>query len=687
MATSSRPASADRDLDSAPRVALEAALKRLGRVAAESDNSTLPPRLALEVLVDQLGCAGARLLVLDARGRVQAVDTYGDVSSLGPGAAQGRRADAARPGRTSLRYFGHDFGVLEAAAAPDWVTDDGDGPSPLARVGAAVAPSLALRAESSTRAREAARVRSLLEAAQASVSSLSLKDVLRQAMQAVRDLFEASGVAIWRLDEGGALRRFGSLGVRDEYVRAVSSMSPQEGVLGIALREGRPVAVPDLSRDPRVRMRAELEREGVRSMVSVPLSCRGRTIGALSVYYRQPRLFSAADQDALAGLANQVAAAIANAVSHATTERTLAEASAQRELLESVVRNAHDGILALDGAGRIVLFSPGCERLTGWKAEEARGRQLSEVLRCDCQPTTGCAAAGSARLASGDYEEVHVRSLGGPLRWLGVSRARVASRRANAARSVRVLRDVTGARELDEMKTLILSTVSHELRTPLTAIRAMSELLVEHDEASPVARQMAATINRESERLTRLVENAMDVARLQAGRMPNRPRRLTLATVLREAIGVVEGARRGHRFELRIAEDLPQVWADPDRLRQVLDNLLDNATKYSPPGSAVTVEASVLPEPPARVVASASAPPADGFVEVSVADQGPGIPAEEVERVFERFHRLSAGGGGSGLGLYLSRGLVGLMGGTIRADPDAGQGARLRFSLPLAPLE
>src|SRR5205823_7904038 len=135
-----------------------------------------------------------------------------------------------------------------------------DGSTPLDLLVAPLGPALALRQESATRSREAARVQSLLEAGRATVSSLALKEVLRRAMQSVRDLFGAAGVAIWRVDASGAVRRYGSLGLREDYVRAVASLSPGEGVIGIALREGRPVAVHDLARDARVRMRAQLER-------------------------------------------------------------------------------------------------------------------------------------------------------------------------------------------------------------------------------------------------------------------------------------------------------------------------------------------------------------------------------------------------------------------------------------------
>jgi PAS domain S-box-containing protein len=668
-----------------------ASLAAVCRSAASTDDALPTARCVLRELVERLGAQGARFLLPDQRGRYRVAASYGmDFASRSKGRGAPRPLDDTGVVAEVLRHAGRELGILEVSSPPAWLLEECDGASPLFLLCAQLGPALALSAESATRAREAARVQSLLEAAQASVSSLALKEVLRRAMQAVRDLFEASGVAIWRLDESGALRRFGSLGVGEEHIRAVTSMSPNEGVLGMAMRESRPVAVEDLARDVRIKMRAHLEREGVRSLLDVPLVCRGRTIGALSVYYRAPRSFSAADIDALAGFANQVAAAIDNALAHAGTVRALSEARAQRELLESVVRNAQDGILALDGSGRLVLFSPGCERLTGWSASAALGRPLADILTCSddgaCCSAHAASAVPRATVLPGSgplpgYAEVHVRTPSNDLRWLGVSTARVSGRRANAPRIVAILRDVTEARQVDELKTAILSTVSHELRTPLTSIRALSEMLAEHEEASADARQMASTINRESERLTRLVGNVLDVARLQAGRMPCTPRPLDLAPLLNEAAAVLDEARRSHRLDVQVPADLPPAWADPDRVRQVLDNLLDNATKYSPAGSTVQITAALC----AASIATNGSPDASEMLLVSVLDTGPGVPAGQLEQVFERFHRVSQSAGGSGLGLYLSRALVELMGGAIWAESPAAGGACFRFTLPIAP--
>ena len=531
------------------------------------------------------------------------------------------------------------------------------------------------------RRRQAAQLRSLLDAAQAGVSSLALREVLRRVLAAVRDLFGASGAAVWRLDEVGVLRRFGSVGLSENYVRAATSTGPDDGVTDLVVRSGQPVAVADVLADPRLRPApggAALAAEGLRSFLSAPLFSRGRASGALSVYRRDVHDFGEPEIELLAGLANVAAASIENALLHARTERALAEVSAQQELLRTMVETAQDGILALDAEGRVLLFSPGCERLTGWSAAEAEGRLVGEVLA----PQPPEAGAGEAppeddllkppfllRGEQAAYAELPLRAPDGRRLWVGASLARVPGRRPGRVRVVMVLRDITAAKEMDELKSSLLTTISHELRTPLTSIRALSELLVEHDFDAHEGGQIATTINRESERLTRLVDNVLDAARIEAGRLPTHPRPIALAPLVQEAVGVL-GGQAGPRFRLDLAANLPPVLADPDRLRQVLDNLLSNAVKYGPADAEVRVRARREGD----------------HVCVSVADRGPGIAPEHLPRLFDRFHRVGGEGGpgGTGLGLFISRSLVELMGGHLQVTSRLGRGSTFNFTLPLA---
>jgi PAS domain S-box-containing protein len=532
------------------------------------------------------------------------------------------------------------------------------------------------------RQRQERQLRSVLDAAQAGVSSLALREVLQRVLAAVRDLFGASGAAVWRIDEAGVLRRFGSVGLSEDYIRRATSAGSGDGVTDEVVRSGQAVAVQDISSDPRLdpdSSRALLAAEGLRSFLSAPLFSRGRSNGALSVYRRDAHQFGPAEVELLAGLANVAAASIENALLHARTERALAEVSAQQELLRTIVETAQDGILALDAEGRILLFSPGCEALTGWAAEQAEGRFVGEILPMESTWAQSAPARKSTQALSRtraeppSYTELLLQTRNidsaSSARWLGVSFARVPGRRPGRVRAVMVLRDITAAKEMEELKSTLLSTMSHELRTPLTSIRALSELLVEHDFEAAEARQVAATINRESERLTRLVDNVLDAARIEAGQLPTHPQPIGLLPVLQEAIGVLERPA-GARFQLDLPGDLPLVMADPDRLRQVLDNLLSNAVKYGESGAEVKVRARRDTDK----------------VSVSVVDRGPGIPSEHLAHLFDRFHRVEAGAepGGTGLGLFISKSLVELMGGQLEVTSRPGRGSTFRFTLPLA---
>jgi PAS domain S-box-containing protein len=517
------------------------------------------------------------------------------------------------------------------------------------------------------------QLRSLLDAAQAGVSSLALREVLQRVLSAVRDLFAAGGAAVWRVDEAGMLRRFGAVGLSESYVRAATSTGPGDSVTELVVRTGQPLAVSDVQTDPRLGPATPLVEEGVGSFLSAPLFSRGRANGALTVYRRDVHVFGPDEIQLLSGLANLAAASIENALLHARTERALAEVSAQQEVLHTIVETAQDGILALDADGRILLFSRGCERLTGWSAAQAEGRLAVDVLAAapglPCPQDCPVKPLFPPRGQQSHYSELRLQTSQGGVRWVGASLSRVPGRRPGRVRAVMVLRDITAAKEMDELKSSLLSTISHELRTPLTSIRALSELMVEDDFEGRDTRQMAATINRESERLTRLVNNVLDAARIEAGRLPTYPRPTQLAPLVAEAIAVLEG-QAGNRFRANLPRDLPPALTDPDRLRQVLDNLLSNAVKYSAPGTEIKLGARL-----------------DGqYLRLTVADRGPGIPAAQLRHLFERFHRVRPDGGpeGSGLGLYISKNLVELMGGQIQATSRPGRGSLFSVTLPLA---
>ncbi len=231
-------------------------------------------------------------------------------------------------------------------------------------------------------------------------------------------------------------------------------------------------------------------------------------------------------------------------------------------------------------------------------------------------------------------------------------------------------------RELDRLKSDFLSTVSHELRTPLTSIRSFSEILLRYGVDNPEEREkFVGIIHQEAERLTRMINELLDLSRIEAGRLELRVVPVDPAEAVQQALAVTRPLfdEKQVRVTTRIPGDLPAVAADPDRLQQVLGNLLSNAAKFSPAGGEV------------RVLARAE----DGAVVFSVADDGPGIPGDRLEDVFDRYtqirdpqekHPL-----GTGLGLSISRDLVEKLGGTIWVESDPGAGATFFVRLPAVP--
>lgn len=233
--------------------------------------------------------------------------------------------------------------------------------------------------------------------------------------------------------------------------------------------------------------------------------------------------------------------------------------------------------------------------------------------------------------------------------------------------------DITQRKHLEQMKSEFVSTVSHELRTPLTSI-AGSLGLINGEALGPVPaamREMLLIAQSNSQRLRQLIDDLLDMDKLLAGKMSFIPQRLDLDSFLAECVASHQGFARQHEVQLSLTEGLAaHVMADPLRLQQVLSNLLSNALKFSPAGSQVLLSAQAL----------------DGRVRVSVADQGPGIPAEFVGRLFEKFSQVDASDrrqkGGTGLGLAISKELIERMDGAIGFYPRLNGGSVFWIELP-----
>jgi signal transduction histidine kinase len=229
--------------------------------------------------------------------------------------------------------------------------------------------------------------------------------------------------------------------------------------------------------------------------------------------------------------------------------------------------------------------------------------------------------------------------------------------------------------QLDRMKDEFVLTASHELRSPLTSVQGFAELLMlEREKLSPKQAETVEIILDNTRHVVRLLNDLLDLARSDAGRLTIAPVPTEIGTLVEEATRTMRGqtAARGQDLTEAIEADLPEVNADPDRIRQVLMNLLTNANEYCSEGASIQVTARGI----------------GAEVEIAVIDDGPGIPSDQLEHIFERFTRGDAGMtqrvGGTGLGLAISKSLVELHGGTIAAESTVGAGSTFRFRLPIA---
>lgn len=319
-----------------------------------------------------------------------------------------------------------------------------------------------------------------------------------------------------------------------------------------------------------------------------------------------------------------------------------------------------DGILLTDTGGHIVSANPAAFRVLG--EDQLVGRLFDELLLVSGATTVQDQDGHQVRRAWFPREDR-----------MGV--LEMVSTRLGKRGALHTVRDVTSQAELLRLKEDFLLQVAHELRTPIAALSATLDLLVE--DALTMSREelgsMVGTLQRSSLRLEHLVENLLDAGSIEAGTFQIRTMPTSVRSCLQEALVFVQPLLDSKRQQIstQLHASSDRVLADPRRTGQVLANLLANASKYAPEATKVFVATSTK----------------DGYVRVTVRDEGPGIPADEQARLFQRFFRsreVRDQAGGLGLGLSICRAIVHAQGGEIGIDSAVGRGTSVHFTLPKA---
>ena len=338
----------------------------------------------------------------------------------------------------------------------------------------------------------------------------------------------------------------------------------------------------------------------------------------------------------------------------ARVEQRVADLSREATDLNGMFDELEDGVAQVDREGLIVRANDAFE---GWIGRsELTGERIGSLFR-----DPGNVAAVQAAIAGEPRSNEST---------IGAHTVLLTSRPDSHGALV-VLRDLTRTRQLEEVRRDFVANVSHELKTPLTNVLGFSEAIAEDDQVPAGPRGFAARIVANSLRMQALVEDLLDLSRIESGAWTPEPIALELAAVTREVWSTFDRHPDDAGVGLNVAApDGLRVQADPDAMRQVLRNLLDNALRYAPPGTVVSV----------------SAAHEDRSVRIVVEDEGPGISTAHLERVFERFYRIDAArsreAGGTGLGLSIVKHLVGAHGGEVGIESEVGRGTRIWIVFP-----
>src|ERR1051325_7436383 len=340
-----------------------------------------------------------------------------------------------------------------------------------------------------------------------------------------------------------------------------------------------------------------------------------------------------------------------------------AEARARQDTLFD---SMPQGVLVLDESDRVQFANRAFSQLLH-ASRDLRGKTLLEALRRHEVAELVGRAASEGRVLGHE-----MRLSGGEERWLQVNAAAITGQDNQRRGTILVFHDLTRLKRLERTREEFVANVSHELRTPLSLIKGYAETLLDGAKDNPeVATKFLETIDRNARRLDLLIQDLLTISALESGRVTLNFQPVALHNLTEEILADFKS--RAEARKVQLVNDMPDLTAraDADRLEQVIGNLLDNAVKYGRESGTVTVGGRAGD---------------DGRVEVFVQDDGPGIPAEALERVFERFYRVdkarSREQGGTGLGLAIVKHIVQSHGGRVWATSEPGQGAAFSFTLP-----
>ena len=533
------------------------------------------------------------------------------------------------------------------------------------------------------------RISQLSDVSRRITSSLDLAVVLQEVVDAACALTGARYGALAAFDDSGRIQRFATHGITPQEQARVGDPPQGLGLLGWLQHLQQPLRLADLSRHPRS-VGFPPNHPPMATFLGAPIRHGDEPLGNLYLTEKASGAeFTAEDERLVVLFAAQAAAAIHNAHLFHTleeSEKALRQSQAatetERQRLLAMVETAPVGVILAEAPdGRIVLVNREAERILGLpnSSQEALA-QYEQALVCRRPDGRAYERADlPMQRALHRGETVRAEEV-----WFELPDGRTAPTLVNATPiysegritgAITVIQDIAPLQEVEQLRNEFLGIVSHELKTPLTAIKGSAAIALGSKRSfdAQETRELFEIIDEQADRLRDLVDNLLDMSRIEAGTLAMSPEPLELRGLVEEVRSSFTRGMDTHEIRTELPDELPPVHADRRRLTQVLMNLLSNAVKFSPASSPITI----------GVEANADQ------ATVHVQDQGRGIAREKLPHLFKKFSQVhqDAGRGlvGTGLGLAICKGIVEAHGGRIWADsPGEGRGTTFSFTLPLA---
>lgn len=522
------------------------------------------------------------------------------------------------------------------------------------------------------------------------VTSLDMDRLLNRALEMVARAVGATQGAILALDPvNGSLSFRAHFGWPDDSDSSLPSLQLNEGLAGWAIRAQQNVIVKDVQSDPRW-LRLSPADDVPRAAMVALIEANDDVLGVIMLYSAQVNAFHQDQLRLVSAAANQVANAMNNAelynLIRDQAERLgdmLRQEQVEATKSDAILESVADGVMVADENGQVIVFNSTAERILGLPAKRVLNQSTSIVA--------GLYGAGATRWA--ETVELWMRDPSQHLpgqfleERITLEDERIISVRLSPVYlgtqflgTVSIFRDITREVEVDRLKSEFVATVSHELRTPMTSIKGYADLLLlgAVGEVTDQQQHFLETIKQNADRLSILVNDLLDISRIDQGRMDLKPEAVSVNELVASIEKHLHGRVEDQKKDLTIATQLPDddlmLWGDYDKVAQILTNLADNAFNYTPEGGRVTISAERHAEHDTIVIA--------------VADTGVGIAPAARDRIFERFfrgdetHELVMDTPGTGLGLAIVKEFVDMHGGDVWFESKVGEGTTFYVELP-----